>query len=364
MDVRKLFKALGVIVGGSPVRKGVVTFSVVLGTAGAVSGSCGSCTPVAPPEPPTAVAVTTESATSSSTSAGPTTTATSSSSATTGGDPVQPECLFVRPKGAARASGRVPESRIVGGTPALPGEAPWMASLQRPTSPTGPGAHFCGGAVYGGRYVLTAAHCVENTGRMRVVVGRRDLRTAEGWEFAVESSTDVLMPAREGADGELVGLYDSQRLDWDVALLDLGGPAGVDSLDLHDGALRNTDGTPKSAQAFGWGRVYSGGPIAPALQKIDDVPPIIPQDTCRGFYDNLTERMICSDKKGSGSCQGDSGGPLLVDGKRVGVVSFGVGCADGWPGVYAYVGAAQSPWSTGALGYSGELAEWVRTCTQ
>lgn len=359
MDLRKLFGSLGSVVGGSPVRKGVLTFSIVLGTTGAITGSCGSCNPVAPPDTPTDAVATSSGATSNSAGSSSSSSAASSSSGLP--QPEPEECVFVRPK-AARALKVPAAQRIVGGTPALPGEAPWMASLQVTARPTGPSAHFCGGAVYGDRYVLTASHCVQNTGRMRVVVGRQDLRTSEGWEFQVEAS-DVMMPAREGPGGEPVGLYDPTAIDWDVALVDLGGTAGVPSLDLYTGELKAPDGRPKLAQAFGWGLTYSAAPdVSPTLQKIERLPPIIGQDTCRGYYDNLTTRMVCSDVKGSGSCQGDSGGPLLLDGLRVGVVSFGVGCADGWPGVYAYVGAELPAWNAGALGYSGELGAWVRAC--
>lgn len=43
------------------------------------------------------------------------------------------------------------------------------------------------------------------------------------------------------------------------------------------------------------------------------------------------------------SCQGDSGGPLQTtvsndnDAKAIGIVSFGVGCASGFPGVYTRI---------------------------
>lgn len=45
----------------------------------------------------------------------------------------------------------------------------------------------------------------------------------------------------------------------------------------------------------------------------------------------------------SDSCEGDSGGPLQVisyrpySAKIVGIVSFGVGCATKWPGIYTRV---------------------------
>jgi len=47
------------------------------------------------------------------------------------------------------------------------------------------------------------------------------------------------------------------------------------------------------------------------------------------------------------SCDGDSGGPLVAQiggvHKQVGIVSWGDGCADGFPGVYSRI-AAQSDW--------------------
>lgn len=352
-------KGLSALVGGTRATKRLATFSVVVGTV-ALSGSCGACSwlnpepapPTAPTAPPTMPPAPTPAPTSPS------------EPGTTGGPaPEAPEskCVFVRPK-IVRAIKALPEAFIVGGTPALPGEGPWMVSLQ-----TADRWHFCAGAIFNGRWILTASHCVEAHSTMIAVVGRQDLRTQEGWAFQV--TTEHVMQPAELVDGEVVPLYNPDTLDWDVALIDLAQDAGVPSLDLYTGKLRAIDPDidpvkpqPKKAQTFGWGRQWAGGPASPVLLKLQSETPIVAQQDCWRAYPTLTPRMVCSDRRGSGSCQGDSGGPILVEGLRVGIVSFGRGCADDWPGVYAYVGAELDPWETGIFGYSDEISEWVHDC--
>lgn len=69
--------------------------------------------------------------------------------------------------------------------------------------------------------------------------------------------------------------------------------------------------------------------------------PIVDRKECNQDYDGLIEAdMICAGipEGGKDSCQGDSGGPVVIDGKLVGVVSWGFGCAEpGYPGVYTNV---------------------------
>lgn len=266
--------------------------------------------------------------------------------------PPRPECKFKLPS-IARAAKKLSESRIVGGTDALPGEFPFATSLQ-----TTSGDHFCGGSVFRDEWILTAAHCVEVYGKFLAVVGRFDLRTEEGNEYLVSSNDVRVHP--------LYGTNPQAPLDYDVALIHLPKKASVEGIPLHVGNLGDD-----WAWAIGWGRLSSGGPVSKTLKKVK--MPIVAQDTCKGFYKNeLTDRMICSDRWGEGSCQGDSGGALMfASGMRTepdgstsyfgwqvaGTVSWGVDCAAGFPGVYARLTSPK-------LGPQVPLAEWVDVCAE
>mmetsp|Transcript_16389 Transcript_16389/g.34251 ORF Transcript_16389/g.34251 Transcript_16389/m.34251 type:complete len:124 (-) Transcript_16389:167-538(-) len=60
----------------------------------------------------------------------------------------------------------------------------------------------------------------------------------------------------------------------------------------------------------------------------------------------IDKSMLCAQHRSRDACQGDSGGPLIIRGDTakddilVGLVSWGVGCANKFPGVYARVSSA------------------------
>jgi len=69
---------------------------------------------------------------------------------------------------------------------------------------------------------------------------------------------------------------------------------------------------------------------------------VISREACQKSYAgryNITSRMVCAGvpEGGKDSCQGDSGSALVLkkSGKQVGIVSWGLGCAEKeHPGVY------------------------------
>lgn len=230
---------------------------------------------------------------------------------------------------------------IVGGQEADPGEWPWQVALVSKGNDPGDG-QFCGGALIGERWVLTAAHCVDtaDTNSLDIVVGIHDLVTVDAGAVRVALSQIVVHPG-----------WSDVTKDNDIALLKLAQPIAerarrADALPIaysklppaSIGALVGVDAT-----VTGWGNRSSNGQDFPArLHEV--VVPIIANADCQNAYSNLTDNMLCAGlpQGGKDSCQGDSGGPLVVaDGsnwQQAGIVSFGIGCAlPDFPGVYTRV---------------------------
>ena len=92
------------------------------------------------------------------------------------------------------------------------------------------------------------------------------------------------------------------------------------------------------ASISGWGDLEFGGNRYPENLQTTPVP-IVGNPQCQEIYDEEVIRpdQLCAGEPGRDACQGDSGGPLIFNGKVVGVVSWGYGCAMDWPTVYTRV---------------------------
>ena len=226
-------------------------------------------------------------------------------------------------------SGRV-STKIVGGYEAQPGAWPWMVGLVDSEYPTVFFGQYCGGVLISSKWVLTAAHCVEERliSDFYVIAGIHDLSTDTGTRLNVKQ---IIQHPK----------YDSNKNDYDFALLELTINASQTSISIYSGLSYggvDTSLTGAIATVIGWGSTSPVGPIYP--EKLQQVElPVISNTTCNEAYPSeITDNMICAGyaEGGKDSCFGDSGGPLMarIDGEWVhaGVVSWGQGCAQ--PGFY------------------------------
>lgn len=216
----------------------------------------------------------------------------------------------------------------------------------------------CGASFIGEQWVLTAAHCVvdANISLLKVNVGEYDLN--DGAENATAIKRIYIHPEyNEGAS-----------FNNDIALIEL-----VETIDNTTVTLVDLDSSSQlaldnaAATVIGWGNVtaYGANEESPPNSQPDKLRQVelslLSNEQCKdklvqaySDLDNITylpsqvgitDSMICAEFLGEpkGSCQGDSGGPLLVNTnqgwQQIGIVSYGVGCADAaFPDVYARVG--------------------------
>jgi len=228
--------------------------------------------------------------------------------------------------------------RIVGGREAIPHSWPWQVALVRPGGDHFNG-QFCGGSIISNNYILTAAHCVGGSASsINVLVGAHDLTSSSESNAKVHTVSRVIVhPSYAGGDNDFALLQLTQPVTYSahVSPVCLPGPN-----DQPAGLKSYVTGWGSTAQRPG--REQRNFPTS--LRQVDQL--IVDQEECKRIYAArgypITAAEICGRAPGKDSCQGDSGGPFVAQSsagapfKLVGVVSWGLGCADAkYPGVYS-----------------------------
>lgn len=232
---------------------------------------------------------------------------------------------FCRFRGSSKTDGCQSISRIkrvLGGNKADANEWPWMVSIRQY------GFHFCGGALIASEWILTAAHCVEEIGKigMEVVLGNRSPNRYIKGELRLNINRIIIHED-----------YYNGSLENDIALLRLATSVTFSNhirpLCLSKMPIDNA----KECVMAGWGD--TGSASRPSVLQVGKAS-IMPTNECLDrFVDaygpkllalNLSQ-FICTVKQNiddTGSCKGDSGGPLMCRNEQgnwdgVGVTSWG-----------------------------------------
>ncbi|KAL7462188.1 hypothetical protein ACHAXS_002576 [Conticribra weissflogii] len=225
---------------------------------------------------------------------------------------------------------------IIGGVEAEKGRYPYTVSIREPWD--GDYApHFCGGSLIAPDIVLTAGHCMEYASLYLtlnlIAVGTHNVSDSSEGEFI--PMKDVIMHP----------LFDSAFLRNDFSIVVLQRPVSTGATVVKLNEHENIPSSGDDSTVMGWGYIEDFN-STDVLMKVDVTP--IDNEECENRLGShiVHDDMLCAFDEKEAACYGDSGGPLIIPGNdatkdiQIGVVSWGIGCSGGYPGVYSRVSTA------------------------
>ncbi|KAK4873163.1 hypothetical protein RN001_015192 [Aquatica leii] len=214
------------------------------------------------------------------------------------------------------------EDKIVGGTVAYKGQFPYQISLQYNNQ------HNCGGSILDQNTVLTAAHCVDKfpSANSRIVAGINKLNEV-GVTYLI--SRYIIHEK-----------WNPVTATNDIAVIKVKTPIQYTT---YIKPIRfDATFVPGQAQCVlsGWGFTSYPGNVSNDLLYFSGriVDLVLCQITlAEAAYPVLNSHICAIGGLGVGACSGDSGGPLVANNKQVGIVSWALPCALGYPEVYTRI---------------------------
>ncbi|XP_031605530.1 vitamin K-dependent protein C [Oreochromis aureus] len=212
---------------------------------------------------------------------------------------------------------------MVGGQVGKKGESPWQVLVMDYRS-----RFHCGGVLIDESWVLTAAHCLENSLTFSVRLGDYERLRREGTEVTLDVVQGFKHPN-----------YNSKTVDNDIALLRLQTPAPVSEyiipvcLPGREMAERVLHLNGTMTVVSGWGKEDINSTKYSSALNVIEIP-LVSHSICtqQMFPHAISNNVLCAGILGKrkDACEGDSGGPMVTLYRDtwflVGLVSWGEGC--------------------------------------